>query len=156
MCISQASFNGFIVPGFYVGCYPLEALLQSTLECLYNISCINQLKSMYNPTNITFNPLDATLSSPNVTVQTPVNELLVERWDTKVTYEQYYTACSPRLCTYTFDRQISPIYTVTMIIGLYGGLLDVLKLIVPILVTIGYYIIRYRRRRVEIAVTVIS
>ncbi|CAF4129948.1 unnamed protein product, partial [Adineta steineri] len=155
-CISKASFNGITIPGFHVGCYPLESLLQSTLECLYNITCINQLKSMYTHSNITFNPLNDTLSSRNTTVQSIVNNLLIERWGTEVVYENYYAACDPLSCTYTFDGQISPIYTITTIIGLYGGLTVVFKLMVPIIVRIGYYIIRYRHQRVGQAVTVMT
>ncbi|CAF1180168.1 unnamed protein product [Adineta steineri] len=153
MCISQASFNGITIPGLHVGCYPLESLLQSTLECLFNITCINQLKSMYTRSNITFNPLNDTLSSRNATVQSIVNNLLVERWGTDVVYINYYAACDPLWCTYSFDEQISPIYTITTIIGLYGGLTIVLKLIAPIIVRIVYYIITYRRRRISPVVT---
>jgi hypothetical protein len=156
MCSSEASFNGSIVPGFRVGCYPLEALLQSTLECLYNVSCIDQLKFMYNHSNITFNPLDASLSSSNATVQSLVDELLVERWETSIVYEQYYTTCAPLSCSYTFDGQISLIYTITTIIGLYGGLTVALKLISPIIVRLGYYLIMRRRQRVGQTVAVIS
>ncbi|CAF3857047.1 unnamed protein product [Adineta steineri] len=155
-CISKASFNGITIPGLHVGCYPLESLLQSTLECLYNITCINQLKSMYTHSNIIFNPLNDTLSSRNATVQSIVNNLLVERWETEVVYGNYYAACDPLWCTYTFDGQISPIYTITTIIGLYGGLTVVFKLMVPIIVRIGYYIIRYRRRRVTPVVTIMT
>ncbi|CAF1210515.1 unnamed protein product [Adineta steineri] len=155
-CISKASFNGITIPGLHVGCYPLESLLQSTLECLYNITCINQLKSMYTRSNITFNPLNDTLSTRNATVQSIVNNLLVERWQTEVVYGNYYAACDPLWCTYTFDGQISPIYTITTIIGLYGGLTVVFKLMVPIIVRIGYYIIRYRHRRVTPVVTIMT
>ncbi|CAF4086492.1 unnamed protein product, partial [Adineta steineri] len=84
MCISEALFNGLVIPGLHVGCYPFESLLQSTLECLYNISCIDQLKSMYNYSNITFNPLNNSLSSANTTVQSLIETLFVERWETDV------------------------------------------------------------------------
>ncbi len=35
--------NSSIVSGFYAGCTPLEALLQSTLDCLYDIECLELL-----------------------------------------------------------------------------------------------------------------
>ncbi|CAF4243998.1 unnamed protein product [Adineta steineri] len=111
---------------------------------------------MYTHSNIIFNPLNDTLSSRNATVQSIVNNLLVERWETEVVYGNYYAACDPLWCTYTFDGQISPIYTITTIIGLYGGLTVVFKLMVPIIVRIGYYIIRYRRRRVTPVVTIMT
>jgi hypothetical protein len=152
MCTSEASFNGSIVPGFRVGCYPLEALLQSTLECLYNVSCIDQLKFMYYYSNITFNPLDASLSSSNATVQSLVDGLLVENWESSVVYEQYYSTCAPLSCSYTFDGKINLIYTITTIIGLYGGLTIVFKLISPVLMQIVDYLIMRRRQQFQTAV----
>ncbi|UJR20676.1 hypothetical protein I4U23_023797 [Adineta vaga] len=148
MCISSASFAGRIIPGLHVGCYPLESLLQSTLECLYNITCIDQLKSMYGPTNLVFRPLNDTLSSRNDTIQSLIDTLLVDSWTTKVVYEHYYSTCAPLWCTYTYSRSISPVYTITIIIGLFGGLSVVLKLITPLIIQIGYHIIRYRRQQI--------
>ncbi|CAF4902373.1 unnamed protein product, partial [Rotaria sp. Silwood1] len=44
--ISNEAFSNnasllFVVPGFQVGCVPQNALLQSTLECFYNQSCLD-------------------------------------------------------------------------------------------------------------------
>ncbi|CAF4806061.1 unnamed protein product, partial [Rotaria sp. Silwood2] len=51
-CIKQSSIYGypnltvlFSIPGQYVGCFPLESLLQSTLECFYNQTCVDILHS---------------------------------------------------------------------------------------------------------------
>ncbi|CAF1677223.1 unnamed protein product, partial [Didymodactylos carnosus] len=33
----------FLVPGFLSGCYIIEALLQSSLVCLYDQTCLDQL-----------------------------------------------------------------------------------------------------------------
>ncbi|CAF1172288.1 unnamed protein product [Adineta steineri] len=44
----QSMPNSTIVSGFFAGCTPLEALLQSTLDCLYEIECL-QLLSDYFP-----------------------------------------------------------------------------------------------------------
>ena len=149
MCSAQAVFNRSTVPGFRVGCYPLEALLQSTLECLYNVSCIDILRFMYRRSNFTVEPLNSTRSSPNATVQTLVDTLLVDRWETSVAYEQYYVACAPLSCTYTVTKQLDAVYVLTTIIGLYGGLMVVLKLIAPISVRIWQQLIRCCRQRVE-------
>ena len=40
--------NDTLVAGFFAACTPLEALLPSTLDCLYNISCL-QLLNEYFP-----------------------------------------------------------------------------------------------------------
>lgn len=36
------------IPGYMVGCLPLESMLHSTLECHYNLSCIEYLFSLIN------------------------------------------------------------------------------------------------------------
>ncbi|CAF2557859.1 unnamed protein product [Rotaria sp. Silwood2] len=148
MCTSVAMTDEWLVPDFRVGCYALQSLLQSSLECLYNITCINQLKSIYFNSDFTVRTLDPTLSSPNATVQTLIDELLVDRWDSSIDYNQYYLSCAPISCTYSFNKQVDVIYLVTSIIGLFGGLTVALKLFVPILVkTIRYFKNHHRRNR---------
>jgi hypothetical protein len=156
MCVSSGVIDGSIVPGFLVGCYPLESLLQSTLECLYNITCINRLKKANQPSNMTIHPLNSTLSFPNVTVQSLMNVLMVDRWDSSIAYDHYYAMCAPLSCTYVITDQGNPIYIITTIIGLCGGLTVALEVIVPVLVKIGRYLIMCHRRRIEPVVDVIS
>jgi hypothetical protein len=155
-CVSSAAIDDWIVPGFLVGCYPLESLFQSTLECLYNITCINGLKNPNQSSNMNINPLNSTLSSPNVTVQSLMNDLMLDRWEPNITYEDYYAICAPLSCTYIITEQANPIYIITTIIGLYGGLNVALKFIVPVLVKIGRYLIKCCRHRIEPVVDVIS
>jgi hypothetical protein len=45
---SKPTANSQIVKGFFGGCTPLEALLPSTLDCLYDIKCL-QLLNYYFP-----------------------------------------------------------------------------------------------------------
>lgn len=47
-CATTATCHQLIndsIPGYMAGCVPIEALLQSTLECHYNLSCIQLLHS---------------------------------------------------------------------------------------------------------------
>ncbi|CAF3201804.1 unnamed protein product [Rotaria sp. Silwood2] len=147
MCTSQATINGSIVPGFRVGCYALEALLQSTLECLYNITCINVLKNMYYFSNITFRPLDLLVSSPNDTVQTLIKKLMIVQWETNINYDQYYSSCAPLQCIYFIYERISLMYSITTIVGLFGGLTVLLKIFAPILAKILRKIQIYHRQQ---------
>jgi len=39
--------NATIVNGFFGGCTPLESLLQSTLDCLYDINCLQLLLNYF-------------------------------------------------------------------------------------------------------------
>ncbi|UJR19396.1 hypothetical protein I4U23_022526 [Adineta vaga] len=155
LCTSSATIDKWIIPGFLVGCYPLESLLQSTLECLYNLTCINRLKNITKFSNMTFRPLNSTLSSLNVTVQSLVDVLMIDQWESNIIYENYYTICATLSCTYVTTEQVNTIYIVTTIIGLFGGLIIALKVIVPILVTIMQYLSMRRRRRIEPVITVI-
>jgi hypothetical protein len=148
-CSSQAAFNGHEIPGFQVGCYPLETLLQSTLECLYNVSCIELLRVMYYQSNHTFNALNSSLSSPSASVQSIVENMFVDEWKTEISYRNYYIACRPLLCTYTYTHRLNTAYIVTTTIGLYGGLNVVFKLFTPVLVRVGYRFFRRFRQRVN-------
>ncbi len=150
MCMSFAAIGTWKVPGFFVGCSPLESLLQSTLECLYNVTCINRLiKPNQKYSNITIRPLDATLSSPTVTVQSLVNALMADPWEPNITYEHYYATCAPTFCTYLPTERANLLYIITTIIGFCGGLTVALKIIVPILVKFGRYLTTCRRQRIE-------
>ncbi|CAF1075655.1 unnamed protein product [Adineta ricciae] len=105
MCVSSAAIDTWKVPGFFVGCSPLECLY------IYDVSCTNKLKMPNQYSNITIRPLDYTLSSPNVTVQSLVNLLMVYRWEQRnIIYEQYYASCAPSICTYRTGQSNIPNY----------------------------------------------
>jgi hypothetical protein len=155
-CTSPAFIDEWRVPGFLVGCYPLEALLQSTLECLYNVECIEKLKTMYYRMNITTRPLNLTRSNPYATVQSLVNELLIDRWETNVVYERYYAACKPFSCSYSTTERANLLYIISTIVSLFGGLSVVFKLITPTIVSIGQHVRMNRQRRIRPSVSVIA
>ncbi len=48
-CIEETTINSYPIQKFYIGCYLINALRQSTLECFYNQSC---LLNIHNSTNI--------------------------------------------------------------------------------------------------------
>lgn len=145
-CSSQASIDEWLIPGFRVGCYAIESLLQSTLECLYDATCISRITPNDPPSSMIFRPLDSKLSSPTVTIQSLLDALMIDEWKLNITYDHYYTACAPAYCTYSFIMRFDSVYIFTTIMGLSGGLTIVLKLAVPLVVTLGRYIARYRLR----------
>ncbi|CAF1440027.1 unnamed protein product [Adineta steineri] len=68
--------NATLVSGFFAGCTPFEALLQSTLDCLYSIDCL-ELLMFYFP-NITQIHIDWTNSTlPSKQDNKSVNDHLV-------------------------------------------------------------------------------
>ncbi|CAF0816062.1 unnamed protein product [Adineta steineri] len=136
----------FTVPGIYIGCYIIEALLRSNLQCFYNVTCINQIQSYftyYLSMNLT--TLDASLLvgfHMNSTIQNLVDELMVEEWNNATIYDGYYNECQPSKCSYSYETRNGFIIIITTVIGLVGGLITVLKLIVPRAVRLVMFCIR--------------
>jgi hypothetical protein len=97
-----------------VGCSPVESLLQSTLECLYDQLCINQMcsiiQSPYFP-----KPLDKNKSRfpVNSSIQSIVAEMFIELWFTNISYENYFEQCHPNSCSYTFTERSNLLYVLT-------------------------------------------
>jgi hypothetical protein len=144
-CVEPSSIydysNGailFSVAGIYIGCYIIESLLQSDLRCFYNQTCINQLQSyLISSSSMNITALDKTLLVQfleNSTIEVVVDQLMVQQWNQSKMYDRYYNACQPAECIYTHQTKNNPIYIITTLIGLLGGLITVLKLIVPRLV----------------------
>lgn len=154
-CTSPAFIDHWRVPGFFIGCYPFEALLQSTLECLYDVSCLDRLNRLYYQVNISIRPLDARRSDPTVTVQSLLNELFIDQWKSELIYEKYYTACQPLYCSYLTSERVNILVITNTIVGLFGGLSVVFRLMAPILISIVHRIIIHRRRQIHPIVSVI-
>ncbi|CAF1042229.1 unnamed protein product [Adineta steineri] len=158
-CISQSSIYDsgsgyemlFTIPGLYTGCYIIESLLQSNLQCFYNQTCINQLQSYFQgSTLMSVTALDISLSNQfleNSTIADILNQLMVEEWINSSMYENYYNECKPSYCSYTVTTKNSAIYIITTLIGLVGGLITVLKLMVPYSVKFIVYCIKKCKRR---------
>ena len=117
----------------YSGCYPFEALAQSTLRCLYNQQCID-------PTN-TFQAMNTySLRSSrfnlNTTIETLINELMVEDYTRNVSYEDYFSQCAPLSCTYSYVDQSNLVEGITNLVSLYGGLVLICQVIAVIAVKV--------------------
>lgn len=121
--------NDFIeileVPKLYIGCYALDVLFASTLECYYNLSCMIELdRHLDFPLGPTFNfsPLNPILNSPNQTIQSIIDNLMIDEWLLNVSFTSYYKACAPLTCTFENKRRISFFFVLTTIVSLFGGL----------------------------------
>ncbi|CAF1529865.1 unnamed protein product [Adineta ricciae] len=158
-CTTQAIFietnslENISIQGMKIGCTPSESLLQSTLECFYNQSCLNIIQQYTNYSNSSL-PLSINSSRflQNTTIDILRQNLFIERWSTEMNYSLYYNQCSPLLCSYTSIEQFNLFYTFTLIFGLQGGLTIVLKWICPKLILIGFKIYYYYRRRRTISI----
>ncbi|CAF4259011.1 unnamed protein product, partial [Rotaria sordida] len=136
------------VTGFVAGCYPIESVLRSTLECFFDSSCLNTVLQFFSLSiNSTFHSLNhsQTRFHPQDPIERLVNELFVEDWTTIRSFSSYYAQCEPISCTYTFTRHNNVLYIITKLFGLYGGLTIALRLLVSH--TIGWWRTRTNRPR---------
>jgi hypothetical protein len=73
--------------------------------------------------------------TPESTVGAILDKLMVDAWNWSAVYADYFAACQPKECTYTVTGRNDAIYIVTTVVGLIGGLVTVLKFMVPRLVS---------------------
>jgi len=139
------------LPGLLIGCYPLESMLQSSLECLYNQTCLDLIMLFMDgeSSNITFTILNSSLPSTisyglNETVQHMVDRLFADNWFINKSYDNYFQECGPSHCVYSYIQNFDIVFIITTIMGLYGGLTTLLKLIIPIIIHIILWFLRRR------------
>jgi hypothetical protein len=140
------SSSYFAIPGLFKGCFLVEAVRQSSLECFYQLSCITLIKEFLQIPVILNNsilPLNlSTVSRFNVssTVDELLAKIMTEAWQQNVSHAQYFQQCQVSLCTYSVISRFNIVYIVTTLIGLVGGLTKVLRLLIP-------RVVRFIRRR---------
>ncbi|CAF1447538.1 unnamed protein product [Didymodactylos carnosus] len=159
LCKKQSSiYNGngseilFNITGWYVGYYVTESLRPSTLESFYNQTSFNQLLYHLN-SEINITILNSTIDSqyqPNAAIGDILNQLMVEKWDYSFSFESYYQQCQPKQCQYTYVGKFSAIYIVTTSMSIFGGLVKVGKIIVPLLIKLlrNHIIPKFMKKRI--------
>ncbi|CAF1023669.1 unnamed protein product [Rotaria sp. Silwood1] len=133
-CIQQSivydldgSTRLFPVPGVYVGCYLVEALLQSNLRCLYDDLCLQEL----------IKPLKLSINSSSLSNSSSVYG---------TSYEDYFNECQPEECSATYVHRENVVYIITTMTGLISGLTKVYLFTVPLLVNMIFpLLIRLKR-----------
>ncbi|CAF4222397.1 unnamed protein product, partial [Adineta steineri] len=135
--------SNYVAPGLVNGCYTIDLLLLSTLQCFYtNSDCMNQLFFYINKTypasasnpNLYAHALIYNQSStrfpPNTSVSWIVEEMMIEKWNTSLSFSDYYEACAPTYCTYTQIKHATSFTELLVtLISTIGGLVIVLRLI---------------------------
>lgn len=127
----------FLLPNFFVGCFTIQSVLQSSLECFFNQSCLDAVQTeILSEISINSSILlaNATRFSPNTPIGKLINSLMIEDWGRNIQYDQYYEQCAPKLCSYTTFYRKNALYILTKLISLIGGLTIGLKIVVSIIV----------------------
>ena len=142
----------FHVNGMRVGCTAYDALKEGTLECLFDPICLNLTIQWISNLPINVWPKSLNISIPSrfsikSTVAVLLENFMVEQWITIQNFSKYYIACDPLQCTYTITHYYDFIYVITLLIGLYGGLTVVLRILTPLIIRISrniyvYFMIR--------------
>ena len=119
------------ISGLYVGCTPLDALMQSTLECFYQYRCLLQL---FN--RIDIKTLNSSMKS-NYDIHTKVRflieNLFIEQWSSETYFELFFHECRPNKCSYSYNTRGNVAFIVTTILSLVGGLFVALKAMGPLI-----------------------
>lgn len=145
-CLYATSSPNQTIPGLVRSCLPIDSLLESSLQCLYNASCIqmmiqwrsfeaNNLAPVPRLFNIT--SLDSTIKSrfsPQTTLDQIVSQLFIEDWSHSTNFSAYYHQCAPDQCTYTYEERFSIPYLISIVCGIVGGLSVALRISIPPLV----------------------
>ncbi len=128
-------FYKFEIHDFFVGCFRLEALLKSTLQCFYNQTCMDQIDDALQSWHIRFNfsALNVTNNFPNETIGSVVSKLFVDKWSENISFDNYFMFCAPQSCTYEYTSRRNLIFLITAVVGIFGSLPTLLKIIFIVL-----------------------
>ena len=72
----------FPIPSLYMGCFVIQSVLQSTLECFFNQTCLDAVQAeIISPGSINIPILDAnqTRFLPQTHIETIVDALMIEQ-----------------------------------------------------------------------------
>ena len=151
----------FTMPGFWVGCSSMDTLFGSTLECFYSNDCLSSTISAMtfivgSSGEVDVHALDVSRTTrfpSNASLKDIIESLMVEDWQTSMSYAAFYDQCAPTYCTHVVEIRDSVLTVVTQVLGLYGGLVSILRLIVPFFIG---HVLKMRHRRRTMAVIVIN
>ena len=123
----------YSIPGLLKGCYLIDALRESTLECFYDPSCISTIKEYLSISSILTKPLNESLNNQfnrSSTIDELLSKGMTDHWIQNISHENYYQQCQVSSCTYAYMSKYGFIYIITTLIGLIGGLTKVLRTII--------------------------
>ncbi|CAF1269244.1 unnamed protein product [Adineta ricciae] len=139
------------VDGIVMGCLPIYGLRFSSLRCFYNSTCLKSLTDFIGITDV-LKPLNDSIETrfnpiPLSSIGTLIDELFIEIWKNSSNYSSYYSTCAPLACRYSYTERNSPLYMITTILGLYGGLTVGLKSVIWYVLLLYWKICQYIRNR---------
>lgn len=133
---SQSSVNARIIPGLIFNCHPLIGFLQSSLECFYEKTCVSIIQHTFSLDHLIMPVLQKqSRYSTNTTIDTLINELMIEQLTLDTIFSNYYAQCRPNYCVYSYSTRFDFVYLFTFLISTIVGVYSILKTTMPYLVT---------------------
>lgn len=163
-CFGSVSRPVQNISGLVQSCLRVDSLLESSLECFYNISCIQMLLEWHSfqLSNLTIdprfynitplNPMFNIIFSPDTTFDVIASELFIENWTDSTDFSSYYNHCAPNECIYTYAEQFNRAYITATILGIVGGLSVALRILILLIVKLlrrMYYSCCKRQQHVQ-------
>ncbi|UJR08052.1 hypothetical protein I4U23_012329 [Adineta vaga] len=138
-----------LIPGWKIGCSVVETVLRSTLQCFYDQICLNSL--VFHIQTYTWQHSDLiNISAMNFSnkshfkretiIEKIADQLFIEEWIVNTSYLTFYNQCNIQECWYTMEKDDYITYTISNILGLYGGLTIALRFSIPYLIQILFKI----------------
>ena len=127
--------SNYTLDGIVVDCTPMQMMLNSSLECFYNQSCVDLILSTFSK-SIDIQILNSFLSTrfqSTTKLRTLIEHLFLEDIFNKTRFEDYYQQCSPIHCSYTYQNKFDGL---CLVIAFYGGLNIGLRILIPCLINI--------------------
>ncbi|CAF4467262.1 unnamed protein product, partial [Rotaria sp. Silwood2] len=81
----------------------------------------------------------------NSTIESILNNLMIEEYKSDISYENYFNQCKPSSCSYSYIKTHDITQTTMFLVSLYGGLV----LITRCLAVIFAKIYQYRRNQID-------
>ena len=143
---SNVTSNWTNVPGMMFDCLPLDAALSSSLECFYEPWCLSLIQQLSSINVKPPPPLSAPSHFPhNVTLNTLLNELMIEQLTRTPVFSLYYAQCNPDYCTYSYSRRFDILFIITLLASAFGGVSVVLRLFIPLLIKLAFKVYTWKR-----------
>ncbi|CAF1660606.1 unnamed protein product, partial [Adineta ricciae] len=138
-----------------VGCVPLNGFFASTFSWWYNQTYLDRIQESY--ASILGSQSLPKLEQLNTSVQTRfhnetmeylLHQMFLETSLTNNTdFQQFFDACAPSSCSYTIEQRRDIIVLLLLFISICGGLNKILRICVPSIAHMIFFIIDYRNNR---------
>ena len=65
--------------------------------------------------------------------------LMIEQWSNNASYSAFFDHCNPLYCIYSNNERPSVIFIIAILVGIFGGLNVVLKLLIPLILRVFFW-----------------